>query len=111
MSEECLLNKSYSACQDDIPSLEEKNVKKLLKQLENGWTINDAGHLYKEYFFSDFRGPMVFANRVAKIAEKEAHHSDTRIAWGACAVEIGTHKIKGLTESDFIFAAKVDEIK
>lgn len=107
---ECLVNKSCSPCQGGVPPFEEKKVIKLLKELGNEWTLNDAGHLYKEYLFKDFREPMVFATRVAEIAEREAHHPDLRIAWGSCTVEIWTHKINGLTENDFILAAKIGEM-
>lgn len=107
---ECLVNKSCSPCQGGVPPLEEKKVIKLLKELGNEWMLNDAGHLYKEYLFKDFREPMAFATRVAEIAEREAHHPDLRIAWGSCTVEIWTHKINGLTENDFILAAKIGEM-
>jgi 4a-hydroxytetrahydrobiopterin dehydratase len=56
----------------------------------------------------DFRQAMVFANKVADIAEAQSHHPDLSIAWGKCKVEVWTHKIRGLTESDFYFAAKAD---
>lgn len=107
MFEECLVNKSCSPCQGGVPPLEEKNIKRLLQELGNKWGLNEAGHLYKEYLFKDFREAMAFANRVTEIAEKEAHHPDLKISWGVCTVEIWTHKINGLTESDFILAAKI----
>lgn len=107
MPADCLVNKTCSPCQGGVPPLENKDIKKFLKELTNGWTLNAAGHLYKEYLFKDFRGPMAFANKITEIAEKEAHHPDLRISWGICAVEIWTHKINSLTESDFILAAKI----
>ncbi|MBS0271693.1 MAG: 4a-hydroxytetrahydrobiopterin dehydratase [Proteobacteria bacterium] len=107
MSEECLVNKSCSPCQGGVPPLEEKNIKRLLQELGNKWSLNETDHLYKEYLFKDFREAMAFANRVTEIAEKEAHHPDLKISWGVCTVEIWTHKINGLTESDFILAAKI----
>jgi 4a-hydroxytetrahydrobiopterin dehydratase len=61
--------------------------------------------------FKDFSNAMSFANKVAEIAEAEAHHPDLTVAWGMCSVEIWTHKINGLTESDFILAAKIEAIK
>jgi 4a-hydroxytetrahydrobiopterin dehydratase len=110
MIDECLVNKSCSPCQGGIPPLEENNVQKLLMELRSEWALNDSGHLYKEYIFKDFRGPMAFAQKIAEIAEIEAHHPDLRIGWGICSVEIWTHKIDGLTESDFILAAKIEKI-
>jgi 4a-hydroxytetrahydrobiopterin dehydratase len=62
----------------------------------------------REYRFRNFAEAMAHANKVANVAEEEGHHPDLYIAWGKCKVEIWTHKIKGLTESDFYFAAKVD---
>ena len=107
-SNRCLVNKSCTPCQGGVPSLTREEVEKLLIDLGSGWAFNDAGHLYKEYLFKDFMGPMVFANKVAELAEKEAHHPDLKVAWGTCAIEIWTHKINGLTESDFILAAKIE---
>jgi 4a-hydroxytetrahydrobiopterin dehydratase len=70
--------------------------------------LNPDGHLERTYAFKNFGDAMAFANQVADIAEDEGHHPDLYIAWGKCKVEIWTHKIKGLTESDFYFAAKSD---
>ena len=62
------------------------------------------------YKFNNFRQAMNFANKIAEIAEREAHHPDLTIVWGKCSVRIWTHKINGLTESDFILAAKIGAI-
>ena len=87
-------------------------IEKLPAELEkNGWGLNDDGHLSKEYFFKDFREAMSFANKVAELAEKEAHHPNLKISWGMCAIETWTHDINGLTESDFILATKIDAIQ
>lgn len=107
---ECLLNKKCQPCQGGVPSLPSKNVERLLKELGEEWSLNAAGHLYKEYRFNDFMGPMNLANKIAALAEREAHHPDIRVSWGTCAIEIWTHKINGLTESDFILAAKIDSL-
>jgi 4a-hydroxytetrahydrobiopterin dehydratase len=106
----CLANKACIPCQGGVPPLTTQEVEKLLQKLRNGWTLNATGHLYKEYSLDGFIGPMSFANKIAGIAEKEAHHPDLRISWGTCTVEIWTHKINGLTESDFILAAKIEAI-
>ena len=70
--------------------------------------LNDNGHLERTYTFKNFSQAMAFANRVAQVADVEDHHPDLHVTWGACTVEIWTHKISGLTESDFFFAAKAD---
>jgi 4a-hydroxytetrahydrobiopterin dehydratase len=80
----------------------------LLKDLDQGWQLNASGHLERLYVFRNFTEGMAFANQVAIIAESEDHHPDLYVAWGKCKVEIWTHKISGLTESDFYFAAKAD---
>jgi len=110
MKKICLINKACVPCQDGAPPLDQAMVEKFLAELGASWQINAAGHLYKEYLFDDFLQPIDFANKIAKIAEYEAHHPDLTLAWGKCVVEIWTHKINGLTESDFILAAKIEAI-
>ncbi len=83
-------------------------AEELLRELDDGWHLNPDGHLERAYAFKNFADAMAFANKVADIAEDEGHHPDLYIAWGKCKVEIWTHKITGLTESDFYFAAKAD---
>ncbi|MFS8607861.1 MAG: 4a-hydroxytetrahydrobiopterin dehydratase [Gammaproteobacteria bacterium] len=95
-------------CRGGVPPLERSRIDELLAQLGEGWRLNDAGHLERTYEFRNFRDALAFANRVGEIAEAEQHHPDLHVAWGRCIVEIWTHKIDGLTESDFYFAAKVD---
>ena len=107
---ECLLNKKCQPCQGRVPPLPSEEVERLLEELGEKWALNTAGHLYKEYDFSDFMGPMNLANKIAALAEREGHHPDLTISWGRCAVEIWTHKINGLTENDFILAAKIGSL-
>lgn len=107
----CLVSKSCIPCQGGVSPLAPHKIEELLKELRNGWSLNDAGYLYKEYLFKDFMGPIMFANKIADISEKEGHHPDLIIAWGKCTVEIWTHKINGLTESDFILAAKIEAVQ
>ncbi len=80
----------------------------LLRELKDGWQLNADGHLKRTYKFKNFRQAMAFANKVADRAEAEGHHPDLYIAWGQCRLEVWTHKIQGLTESDYYFAAKAD---
>jgi 4a-hydroxytetrahydrobiopterin dehydratase len=95
-------------CRGGVPAMDRSRANELLRELGAGWRLNDEGHLEREYRVRNFREAMDLANKVADVAEQEGHHPDLRIAWGTCAVEIWTHKIKGLTESDFYFAAKAD---
>lgn len=106
----CLVNKSCVPCQDSVPPLTSEENNKLLKELGEGWMLNEVDHLYKQYHFKNFMRSMNFANQIAEIAEKEGHHPDLKIAWRMCEVEIWTHKINGLTESDFILATKIEAI-
>ena len=112
MTKTCELSeKKCIPCHGDIPPLEKKEIDKFLKNLPSQWLINELGHLYKDYTFLNFIDAMNFANKIAEIAEQEDHHPDLAISYGQCIVEIWTHKINGLTESDFILAAKIDSIK
>ncbi len=95
-------------CRGGTPPLTQDQGEALLQKLDDGWRLNADGHLERVYSFSNFNHAMEFANAVAEIADNENHHPDLHIAWGRCTVEIWTHKIKGLTESDFFFAAKAD---
>ena len=95
-------------CKGGVPPMDQDRAQELLQELEEGWHLNADGHLERTYSFSSFVDAMAFANRVGDIAEEQNHHPDLHVAWGRCTVEIWTHKIKGLTESDFYFAAKAD---
>ena len=95
-------------CRGGVPPLPRARVDSLLTELEKGWALNAAGHLSRDYEFRDFAGALKFANAVGAIAEQQGHHPDLHVAWGRCGVEIWTHKIDGLTESDFYLAAKAD---
>lgn len=84
-------------------------ARELLKQLGQGWKLNRRGHLVRLYTFMDFAKALAFVKKVGAVAEAEGHHPDLYLAWGKCKVEIWSHKIKGLTESDFTLAAKVEQ--
>lgn len=95
-------------CRGGVPPMAIDRAQDLLLELAEGWRLNADGHLERAYAFENFARAMAFANKVAEVAEDEGHHPDLHIAWGMCKVEIWTHKISGLTESDFYFAAKAD---
>jgi 4a-hydroxytetrahydrobiopterin dehydratase len=82
-------------------------IAKLLHEL-SGWSAVDEHHLFKEFLFPDFVTGLAFVNAVGGLAEKEGHHPDIYLTWGKVRIEIWTHKIDGLTESDFVLAAKID---
>jgi 4a-hydroxytetrahydrobiopterin dehydratase len=84
-------------------------ARELLKDLGQGWTLNARGHLERRYTFKDFARALAFANKVGVVAEAEGHHPDLYLTWGKCKIEIWSHKIKGLTEKDFILAAKAEQ--
>jgi len=92
-----------------VPLLKVLRAKELLKQLDRGWTLNGKGHLERVYAFKDFAQALAFANKVGAVAELQGHHPDLYLTWGKCKIEIWSHKVKGLTESDFILAAKADK--
>lgn len=83
-------------------------IDRMIKQVD-GWTVDRLGHLSKTFRFPDFLQALAFVNRVGAIAEEQQHHPDLHLAWGKVGVEIWTHKVDGLTESDFILAAKIDQ--
>ena len=95
-------------CRGGVPPLPRERIDALLRELGAGWALTAKGHLLRTYEFADFAAAMAFANRVGDIAEQQGHHPDLYVAWGKCGVEIWTHKIDGLTESDFFLAAKTD---
>ncbi|WP_447969574.1 4a-hydroxytetrahydrobiopterin dehydratase [Nitrospira sp. M1] len=103
-----LADKSCVPCRGGVPALETAKVQELLGQLEKEWELNQEGHIERTYTFNNFAEALAFVNRVGAVAEAEGHHPDLHLAWGKCTVEIWTHKIKGLTESDFFMAAKAD---
>ncbi len=111
MKNQCSLSKKNCVpCEGGTPPMTQTDANKLLLELKNNWQMNEAGHLYKQYPFKNFMGALDFANKIAVIAEQEGHHPDLFVSWGTCKVEIWTHKINGLTESDFILASKIEDM-
>lgn len=94
-------------CSGGVPRLDEQEIKRLMAEL-SGWEVVEGHHLRKYYPFSDFRSSLDLVNRVGELAEREGHHPDIRFGWGYAEISIWTHKIEGLSESDFILAAKID---
>lgn len=95
-------------CRGGVPALEAAAREALLAELGNGWRVIDGHHLEKEFAFPDFAQALAFTNRVGTIAEEQGHHPDILLRWGSARVQIWTHKIDGLTRSDFVLAAKIE---
>ncbi len=104
-----LAKKQCVPCRGGMPALKGADLEMLLNELGGGWRVVDEHHLEKEYSFDDFVGALAFTNKVGTIAEEQGHHPDINLTWGRVGLKIWTHKIDGLTESDFILAAKADE--
>jgi 4a-hydroxytetrahydrobiopterin dehydratase len=96
-------------CRGVVPPMKGDEIIRLLKELE-GWQVIEVHHLHKSYKFKNFREALAFVNRLGQLAEEQGHHPNICFGWGRAEVTIWTHKIDGLTESDFILAAKIDEL-
>jgi len=105
-----LAEKHCVPCRGGVPPLKGEALEQLKSQLP-GWQVVDERHLLKTYSFPDFRTALDFVNKAGAIAEAEGHHPDLLLSWGRVEAKIWTHKVNGLTESDFILAAKLDEIQ
>jgi len=105
-----LLHKQCIACTVGAAPLPAAEQRELAAQLQPGWEVVDGHHLRRTYAFGDFGGGLSFTNQVGALAEAEGHHPDIHLAWGRVEITIWTHKIDGLTESDFILAAKIDAL-
>ena len=105
-----LAKKECVPCQGGVSPLQGNDLKSLLEKLEDSWQVVDERHLEKEYKFENFRQALDFTNKVGELAENQGHHPDIYLAWGKVKLTIWTHKAGGLTESDFILAAKADQL-
>lgn len=97
-------------CRGGIPALKGDALARLAGQLNGAWQVVDEHQLEKEYAFKNFRDALAFTNKVGELAEAQGHHPDIYLSWGKVKLTIWTHKINGLTESDFVLAAKADKL-
>jgi len=104
-----LASKTCVPCRGGVPPLKGKALEDLQKQV-SGWSVVNEHHITKTFQFPDFRSALTFVNQVGELAEQQGHHPDILLSWGKADVTIWTHKIDGLTESDFILAAKIDRL-
>ena len=107
-----LADKICMPCKGGVPPLKGKELAEMHHQLSDytHWNIVNQHHLARAYTFPDFKSALAFVNRVGALAEEQGHHPDILLAWGKAEVTIWTHKVDGLTESDFILAAKIDRL-
>lgn len=104
-----LAAKTCVPCKGGVPPLKGAELRQLESQV-TGWRVIDEHHLLKSYTFPDFAKALAFVNRVGELAEQQGHHPGIHLTWGRVDIQIWTHKIDGLTESDFILAAKIDKL-
>lgn len=106
-----LASKKCIPCEGNVPPLTPEQAQAMVRHL-NGWSLIDGAHLLAKHFvFKDFVDTMQFVNEVARVAEEEGHHPDLTVSYGSVTIELMTHAIGGLSENDFILAAKIDEVE
>jgi 4a-hydroxytetrahydrobiopterin dehydratase len=103
-----LAQKNCVPCKGGVPPLKGNDLARLTQELGGGWRVVNEHHLEREFKFENFRQALDFTNKVGELAEQQNHHPDIYLAWGKVKLTLWTHKIDGLTESDFVFAAKVN---
>jgi 4a-hydroxytetrahydrobiopterin dehydratase len=104
-----LASKTCVPCRGGVPPMSGLEIQKILKLVPE-WKAIDDHHLTRTFTFPDFKQALDFVNRVGALAEEQGHHPDVLLAWGKAEITLWTHKINGLTESDFIMAAKIDQV-
>jgi 4a-hydroxytetrahydrobiopterin dehydratase len=105
-----LAEKECVPCKGGAPALKGIDLARLSQQIGEDWRVINERQLEREYKFENFRKALDFTNKVGELAEQQNHHPDIYLAWGKVKLTLWTHKIDGLTESDFVFAAKVNKI-
>lgn len=106
-----LAQKECVPCKGGVPSLTSQEILPLKDEIHKDWEVVHLHHLHRKWETPDFKTALDFTNRIGEIAEREGHHPNIMLTWGMVEVDIWTHKIDGLTESDFILAAKIDRLK
>jgi 4a-hydroxytetrahydrobiopterin dehydratase len=106
---ESLADKKCVPCRGGVAPLKGAELEALHRNVPD-WIVENEHHIHREFRFPDFKQALDFVNRVGALAEEQGHHPDILLAWGRAEVTMWTHKIDGLTESDFIMAAKIDRL-
>ena len=104
-----LAAKNCVPCRGGVPPLKGAELQGFAKQV-NGWNVVNEHHLEKTFTFPDFVKALAFVDKVGAMAEQQGHHPDIYLAWGKVKATLWTHKIDGLTESDFVMAAKIEKL-
>lgn len=97
-------------CREGTPPLAPDIVRIFQADVDPGWRVVDGHHLERAWTFPDFATGLAFVNRVGALADAEGHHPDIHLAWGKVRIEIWTHTVQGLSEADFVLAAKIDRL-
>ncbi|SHJ48650.1 pterin-4-alpha-carbinolamine dehydratase [Dethiosulfatibacter aminovorans DSM 17477] len=105
-----LTAKSCVPCSLGTPTLEEKEINEYIKNLSEAWEVIEYKRIERKFKFNDFKEALDFTVKVGELAELEGHHPDIMLSWGKVVVTLTTHKIGGLSENDFILAAKIDRL-
>ncbi len=106
-----LSKKKCIPCEGKVPPLTVEKIAELKKEISNDWSVLENKKLRKEYLFVNYQHTMDFVNKVAAVAEEQGHHPVMHVYYSKCEIELWTHAINGLSENDFIMAAKIDKIK
>ena len=109
--ETCLVDRACVPCKGGEPPLAGEALEKLKNQLGGEWNVVDGHHLERQFKFDNFKQALEFTNKVGELAERVGHHPDIHLGWGKVKLTVWTHKIGGLSEADFVFAAKVNQLK
>jgi 4a-hydroxytetrahydrobiopterin dehydratase len=112
MKTSTLANRTCFPCRGGVPPLKGKDLSDLHRLLHDPeqWKLINEHHIVRSYKFPDFKSALAFVNRVGELAEQQGHHPDILLAWGKVEITLWTHAVDGLTESDFILAAKIDDL-
>jgi 4a-hydroxytetrahydrobiopterin dehydratase len=102
-----LATQKCAPCEGGTPALKGRALEEFAEKLGHGWKIIDDHHLEKEFEFKDFQQALAFTNQVGALAEEQGHHPDISLGWGKVRVTLWTHSVDGLSENDFILAAKI----
>ena len=105
-----LAKRHCGPCSAETPPIEGKELQRYREHLNPRWRVQEDHHLASRFDFPDFAAALDFANRVGQVAEGEGHHPELCLSWGWVKVRIWTHAIDGLSENDFILAAKIDQL-
>jgi len=104
-----LASKTCVPCRGGTPALKGAELHTFSHQLPN-WEVINEHHIVRTFTFPDFKEALAFVNRIGEVAEEQGHHPDILLTWGKVGITLWTHKIDGLTESDFVMAAKIDQL-